>query len=199
LVPDALLVRRGPSRARCVALTFDDGPDHLTEEYLGALDELDVRATFFVVGEACARYPDAVLEMVRRGHEVAGHGYTHRRFTELPSDALREELGALAGHLPPPLGRPLVRPPYGDVSLRTLATCALAGWSTVLWSLDSEDHRVYDAASVAARISPGNVRPGDILLLHEGQRWTIEALPTIVGRLREADYELVTVNELLRG
>lgn len=73
-----------PSR-RCgaprhVALTFDDGPDPVsTPRFLDALDGLGARATFFVLGDAVVRHPGVVRETVRRGHEVAVHGWSHDR------------------------------------------------------------------------------------------------------------------------
>lgn len=75
-----------------MALTFDDGPDPVsTPRFLDALDELSVRATFFVLGARVDGHPRVVREAVRRGHEVAVHGWTHDR-PWLP-DAARERAG----------------------------------------------------------------------------------------------------------
>jgi peptidoglycan/xylan/chitin deacetylase (PgdA/CDA1 family) len=90
-----------------------------------------------------------------------------------------------------------VRPPQGAATLGSLARCARAGFTTVLWSLDSDDCRDESPAALAARLGPERVSPGEIVLLHEGQRWTLEALPAILGGLRDAGYALVTVSELL--
>ncbi|HWU86736.1 MAG TPA: polysaccharide deacetylase family protein, partial [Kofleriaceae bacterium] len=68
------LLRRGPSSPRRVALTFDDGPDHMTGQYLDLLDELGVPATFFVVGASAVARPEAVRDYIRRGHQLASHG-----------------------------------------------------------------------------------------------------------------------------
>jgi len=198
LLPNALLVRRGSTRGRRIALTFDDGPDELTPVYLDLLDRLGVRATFFVVGQACARNRAALLDTVARGHEVAGHGFTHRRFTKLSALELRDELTQTAALLPPPQGRrALFRPPHGATSLATLTRCARAGFTTVMWSCDSLDAKTSSADAVVAALAPENVSPGDIVLLHEGQQWTLEALPRVVDRLRGAGYELCTVGEIL--
>src|SRR5579871_5216189 len=85
------LVRRGPLANRRVALTFDDGPDARTAEYLDALDELAVPATFFVCGANAAARPELVREYVRRGHQVGGHGYDHTRFTKLSPRELLDQ------------------------------------------------------------------------------------------------------------
>jgi len=195
----ALRHRRGgkamaPGR---VALTFDDGPAPLTSEYLRVLGALDARATFFLVGEMCVEYPELVRAIAVQGHEVAGHGYTHRRFTSLTRAELEAELLRTAAVLPPtPAAKKLVRPPYGAVSLGTLATCVRHGFTSVMWSLNSGDWRERSAPDVANTFVEA-VAPGEIVLLHEGQPWTLDALPTIIQNLRKWGHELVTVSELL--
>jgi peptidoglycan/xylan/chitin deacetylase (PgdA/CDA1 family) len=198
IAPRRFLLLRGPARGRRVALTFDDGPHAHTAAYLDALERLDLRATFFLVGRACVERPSAVLEMVRRGHEVANHSFTHRLFPSLDRRAIEEELARTQALLPP-AARPMVRPPQGATSLASLAACARAGFRTVLWSLDSQDYRLRDPGEVAAQVQPARVRAGEIVLLHEGQPWTLAALPEIAGGLRAAGFHLCTVGELLDG
>ena len=196
LAPRDVLVRHGARSSRRVALTFDDGPDELTPRYLDLLDRLAVRATFFLIGESCARSPRAVHEIVARGHEVASHGHTHKTFPSLSARELSAELARVQELIPPSeRRRPLVRPPRGSVSPASLLRCAAAGYTTVLWSLDSDDCRTTSSEEVARRVAGAG--PGEIVLLHEGQTWTLEALPAIVASLRGAGLELVTVGEML--
>lgn len=200
VLPHSLLVTHGPRTRRRIALTFDDGPSELTLPYLELLERHGARATFFVVGTECVRHPELVREMVRRGHEVGGHGYTHERFPELwAHGTLDDELRSTTALLPDARGgRRWVRPPYGALSLTSLVACARAGITLVLWSLDSEDWRFENPRHVAARVSSHTVEPGSIVLLHEGQTWTLDALREIVPELRRSGYELVTVGELFR-
>jgi peptidoglycan/xylan/chitin deacetylase (PgdA/CDA1 family) len=206
-VPRSRLVQRGPAGRRQVALTFDDGPDAMTRDYLDALDELHAKATFFVVGAACEREPELAREYVRRGHQIAGHGWDHTRFSKLSPRALRALLARTAAVLggdglgtararATATARPWVRPPYGDVDARVLGQLLARGSLIALWSLDSLDYEIRDPARVAARCAPSLVSPGEVILLHEGQRWTLDALPRIVGDLRGAGYELVTMAEM---
>jgi peptidoglycan/xylan/chitin deacetylase (PgdA/CDA1 family) len=182
-----------------VALTFDDGPNDLTRAYLDVLERFGACATFFLVGELCAAHPHLVSAIAAGGHELSGHGYTHRRFPSLSADQLREELTRTAALLPPRPGRrPLVRPPHGAVSISSTLTCASAGFTTVLWSHDSGDWDTTRADDVCARFeSPQTLEGGAIVLLHEGQPWTLQALPKILSKLSEAGHDLVTVGDLL--
>src|SRR5687768_12332400 len=91
-LPASRVIRRGPAAVRRVALTFDDGPDDLTGEYLDLLDRLGVSATFFILGERSSDQPQRVREYVRRGHQIAGHGWDHQSFPALSPSQLRDQL-----------------------------------------------------------------------------------------------------------
>jgi peptidoglycan/xylan/chitin deacetylase (PgdA/CDA1 family) len=198
LMPASRVVRRGPSGVRRVAITFDDGPDHMTDEYLTVLDRIGVPATFFLVGEHCAQRPALVNEYVRRGHQIAAHGYDHTRFPDLATRALREQLARTDDVLgPQPTQRPWIRPPYGAMSARVMGTMLAGGYFIALWSLDSLDYATKDVDQLVARCAPDKVSPGEILLFHEGQRWTLDAIPRIVDALRADGYDCVTMADLL--
>jgi peptidoglycan-N-acetylglucosamine deacetylase len=191
------VLRRGPATSKRVALTFDDGPDELTPKYLDRLDDLGIAATFFVSGEGAARHPDLIREYLRRGHQVANHGFDHQRFTTLSRRALLDQIErteqAIGGQV---TGRSWVRPPHGALDARSLFTLRSAGYVVALWSIDSGDHAEHDAARIAERCSPALVASGDVVLLHEGQRGTLDALPHIVAALHAAGLECVTMHDL---
>jgi peptidoglycan/xylan/chitin deacetylase (PgdA/CDA1 family) len=196
-LPKHWLVRRGPQTKNRIALTFDDGPCAESTAYLEILHYFGVRATFFVVGSACRERASELSRIAALGHEVAGHGYTHRRFPTLSSRELMSELARTSELLPEQNGRRLVRPPHGTLSPSVLLTCARAGYTTVLWSRDSADWRVRSSAELVQSFRRIPPEAGDILLFHEGQPWTLAALPEILSQLLEAGHELVTVGELL--
>jgi peptidoglycan-N-acetylglucosamine deacetylase len=190
------LVRRGAPDVRRVALTFDDGPDEYTTEYLALLDDLGVPATFFLCGDRAERRPHLISEYLRRGHQVASHGYDHTRFTKLTRAQLLDQCertdAALGGQA---TGVSWVRPPHGSLDATSTLSLIAAGYTVALWSLDSEDHTDRDVDSLVARCTQ-NTRPGEVLLFHEGQAWTLAALPRIVSALRAAELECVTMFDL---
>ena len=75
--------------------------------------------------------------------------------------------------------------------------CAAAGYTTVMWSRDSDDCRTLASDDVVARVVPADLTPGEIVLLHEGQSWTLAALPRILTALADAGWRAVTVGEIL--
>jgi peptidoglycan-N-acetylglucosamine deacetylase len=197
--PPSVFVRRVRTKEPLISLTFDDGPDEHTPELLDVLQSFGLRATFFVVGEHSRKRARELARIVARGHEVASHGYAHRPIVSMSFRELREDLLSTQALLPAQLGRrPLFRPPRGELSPRALAATWWLGYTTVLWSLDSLDHRPLDAGAIAARLSGPGLEAGDIVLFHEGEAATREALPAIARMLRRRGLSSVPVSELLR-
>src|SRR4051794_30978051 len=157
------VLRRGPTKSRRVALTFDDGPDDLTERYLDVLDELGVPATFFLIGQRASDYPDLVRAYLRRGHQIAGHGHDHTRFTKLGRRALLAQCAqtetALGGQAS---GGRWFRPPHGSLDASSLLHLVTSGYTVAMWSVDSRDYGTHDPAEVAANC--GHTTAGDVLL-----------------------------------
>lgn len=196
------------AHARAVALTFDDGPDASLDLFLAALDRAGARATFFLVGEQVLRYPDAPRAIISAGHEVAVHGFTHRghlrRFPwEVARDLqrARDTIEDAAG-----CETRLYRPPYGLFSMGSWCEAGRQGWHRVLWNRWGKD---WEASATPERIAAeiGCPRAGDILLLHDSDRYsapgswrnTLAALPIIFDRLASAGLQARTVSELLRS
>jgi peptidoglycan/xylan/chitin deacetylase (PgdA/CDA1 family) len=185
----------GLGRPGHVALTFDDGPHPAsTPRFLDALEELGVRATFFVLGENAARCPATARELVRRGHEVAVHGWSHDR-PWLPSPARdARELERAAGTVGDVTGRAphWYRPPYGILTSGRWAAARHAGLRPVLWTAWGKDWR-HDAtpASVRAAVT-ADLDGGGTILLHDTDhasapgswRAALGALPGLVADCR---------------
>lgn len=191
------MVWRGPATARRVALTFDDGPGELTAAYLDALASVDAPATFFLMGFYVERQPEALGAYLRGGHQIAGHGYFHERFTRLGVRGLGDELTRMERALGTlPWGR-WVRPPHGTLGLADSGVMLARGYTVAMWSFDSLDYDGADAATLVERCRPDRVAPGEVMLFHEHNQATIDALPEIVRGLRADGYELVTMADLL--
>jgi peptidoglycan/xylan/chitin deacetylase (PgdA/CDA1 family) len=191
-----------------VALTFDDGPDPVfTPQILDALSARGARATFFVLGERAAKYPELIRRIHAEGHTVGTHTQHHRlRFHfGSPSYIKREIEDAIAvvgGILP---AQPkLFRPPQG---LRT--PCFSSGWrktsglTCVTWSVRGLDSRATTAGAIVARIEH-RLEPGAIVTLHDGtglgggtdREPTLAALTTILTECETRGLRCVALNEV---
>jgi peptidoglycan-N-acetylglucosamine deacetylase len=186
---------------RAVALTFDDGPDpSRTPALLDALAELEVEATFFCVGAEVDAHPALARRIARDGHELGNHTYTHRYLPLARSRAVGRELAAADAALVRATGAApvIARPPYGGRAMRTARAFARHGKRMVLWDVNSYDWKGAPAAEVAARVL-ARVRPGSVVLLHDGGRRgadTVAAVRLLVPALRAQGYALATVSKL---
>jgi len=193
---------RGGGDAPRIALTFDDGPDPArTPALLDALAELDVKATFFLVGAAVEAHPAVSRRIADDGHEIGNHTYDHSYLPLLHAGDVAAQLAATDRAIHAATGRvpTLARPPYGGRSPSTVRAFARAAKQLVLWDVNSFDWRGAAADAVARRVLD-RARPGSIVLLHEaraGGEVTIEAVRRIVPALRARGFELVTAGELL--
>jgi peptidoglycan/xylan/chitin deacetylase (PgdA/CDA1 family) len=170
----------------------------MTTEYLDVLGKAGVRATFFVIGSRCGDHSTALAETARRGHDVAGHGWSHTPFTQLSTTALESELAKTSSLLPSTRGRArMVRPPFGRMTPRSLFGSYRAGYASAMWSFDPLDWQATTTNDVVRAVDPSKLRGGDIVLLHEERRNTLDALPEMIRRVQDAGFELVTLSDLV--
>jgi peptidoglycan-N-acetylglucosamine deacetylase len=162
----------GISHSRHVALTFDDGPDPAsTPSFLRLLEELGVRATFFVLGR---HLEDRGLlrEMADRGHEIGVHGWDHRPVALHRPTVLRDGIARTRDLVADTTAAPVrwYRPPYGVLTPASWWAANHAGLRTVLWSAWGRDwERRATPASVTCLVQV-QLRPGGTVLLHDSDR-----------------------------
>lgn len=182
--------------APVVALTFDDGPHPAyTELLLEGLRERGIKATFFLIGVNVEGHEDIVRQIADDGHLIGNHTYSHVQLTSIPDEEACEEIDGANQVIGEACGQQIryIRPPFGSWQ-EDLES--LTDMQVVLWSVDPEDWRVQDTQTVVERVL-NEVEDGDIILLHDVYRTSVEAALQIVDRLTERGYEFVRVDELL--
>lgn len=192
LIPVAGCIRYEPDPG-AVALTFDDGPHPTwTPQVLDILDFAGIKATFFVIGENVARYPNLTAEIQRRGHSVQNHSYTHSDLVTLSNDQVDGELTRTNAEIQETgVSRPgCLRPPYGSYDQRIDLLAANRGLELVLWDVDPRDWARPGVPTIVDRATQAG--SGDIILLHDGggdRSQTVEALPEIITELDAQGYD----------
>lgn len=193
---------RGSERRALVALTFDDGPGPDTLRILSTLNRLRVPGTFFVIGRQLAGRERQLRAIVAHGDEIGVHSWSHPDLTRLRVARVRAEIVGTRNAIRARAGvEPLLyRPPYGAIDRRVMAAVAPARMAPVLWDVDGDDWARTATPARVARTVLAEVRPGSIILLHDGggrRGVTARALPRIVAGLRARGLEAVLVSELL--
>lgn len=195
----AVAYTHGPRR-REVALSFDDGPSPLTEQFVAMLRANHAVATFFMVGEQLgARYRSVLQSELRDGDALGDHTWSHPYLTRAGDvrGQLAHTLAAirgLSGYTPC-----VFRPPYGAYDTAVLRTARALGLASIMWEVDPSDYTLPGAGAIAQRVL-AQVRPGSIVLSHDGggpRTQTLQAYPRIIAALRARGYRFVTVPQLL--
>lgn len=182
-----------------IAITFDVAWENSnTEELISILKDNDARATFFVTGDFCDRYPEDVKRFFDAGHEIENHSDQHphvlgANVNDLISDTREcsRKIKMLTGEEPT-----LYRAPYGEYDDSLITTLDGMGMKVIQWDVDSVDWKKGSAADIKKKVLKG-VKPGSILLFHNDLENTTEALPDILANLKSQGFEFVTVSELV--
>ncbi len=187
---------------KLVAFTFDDGPYAYTSQLLDGLKARNVRATFFMVGQsgACgvAGKQEMINRMVREGHQVANHTWSHvTPFGKLSSSEMKSEVDRVYPYLKTAMGgdfKQLVRIPGGDMSSRTSST---VNYPMIRFDFNAEDYIHRDVNKTYNAII-SSVKDGSIVCLHDRIKQSCDAALKAIDYLQARGYECVTISELFR-
>lgn len=196
------IITRVHTNQKVAALTFDDGPDpRYTLEVLKILEEHQVPATFFVIGEDALLNPEIVVAQVYAGHEVENHSFTHPDLLKNTDLTTNEEILWCQQAIAELTDREPVyfRPPRGLYNRDILKLAGVYGYRVVLWTVCLENRTAPTPEAMAARVVK-KCGPGSIILAHDGRTdrsKTVQALPLLIESLQKKGYRMVTLHQLL--
>ena len=177
-----------------IAITFDDGPGRYTKDILKTLTKYDANATFFVLGNKVEVYDETAREIVKQGSEIGNHSYNHKWLIKLKSDDFVDQVNQTQSIVKriTVITPKVLRPTYGSVNDTIRKNTNL---DIVLWNVDTLDWKIKDPKQIANRVI-GKVEDGDIVLMHDTHKRTVEALKIILPELKKEGFQFVTVSEL---
>lgn len=179
-----------------VAITFDDGPRRsTTTKLLDGLKEMDVKATFFLVGKYIEGNEDIVKRMYEEGHLIGNHTYDHIDLSTVSNAKAVEEIEctnnmicSITGFTPQ-----YIRPPFGRYSEKLQSKINM---TPVMWSIDPNDWNTTNVNAVVKCVVK-NVKSGDIILLHDFYDSSVTAALEIVSELKAKGFIFVTVDQII--
>jgi peptidoglycan/xylan/chitin deacetylase (PgdA/CDA1 family) len=197
-----IVMRRRSSGGKFVALTFDDGPNPAqTAKILNILKAEKVRATFFMVGRMARYHPDTARAVARAGMLIGDHTENHASLPGMTDAKVADEIAKGQASIRSVTGVTTrwFRSPYGAVGSSTRVAASRRGMRVASWSVDPNDWKNPPAKSIESFVV-GHVRPGSIVLLHDGggqnRANTVAALPGIIKALKKQGYRFVTLDQL---
>lgn len=188
-------VRLSGPKGPQVGLSFDDGPGPYTPRILKVLDAHHVHATFFQVGVHVLGSGAIERRILGSGSFVQDHSWKHElRPSRDSMSRTKSVIAKTAGFTPC-----LFRPPYGDRGGSVVSDAHGLGLRTIIWNVDPQDWSSPGSGAIAKRVM-SQVRPGSIILLHDGperRAQTLSALPVILDRLAARGLRPVPIETLL--
>lgn len=188
------VVTRFATSGKEVWLTIDDGPSEDTLAVLDLFDAHQVKATFFVKGVLAERHGETAREILRRGHTLANHSQTHPQATFwcLPPGRIAREiddcnriLTSITGEQPR-----WFRAPVGMKNFTVHPALARRRMRLIGWTARGFDAVRSDPGEILSRMLP-HVRPGAILVMHQGREHSLRVLEQVILSLKALGYAFV--------
>lgn len=218
---ELLIANRGARDEPNVALTFDDGPSpYSTPEILDILHSNSCRASFFMIGRWAKDYPKLVRTIASNGHAIGGHSFTHggddgsKQFgnLRLGNQIIEDIIGKPLKYMRVPNFAYNALERDGSLRVKELLEQDFQikvhsrDITVVGCDVDPADWAYnISAVEIIQRVLSGT-QNGSIIDLHDGSQKkyqhadratrTIEALPTIITRLKERKFNLVSLDEM---
>ena len=198
-----------PRGTRQIALTYDDGPnDPHTLRLLEVLARHGAHATFFLIGRYVEQRPDIAREIVKAGHVVGNHTFTHPLLIFKTAAEVHKELTDCRSALQDAIGAHsnLFRPPFGGRRPAVVRVVRELGLQPVMWNVTGYDWNAPPAAVIERKVSR-QIRGGDVILLHDGghkqlgadRSQTVLATENLIQRYKQDGYEFVTISEMMQN
>ena len=188
----------GNRNKKDIAITFDDGPNpYFTQKILDILDSFNVKATFFVIGKKCLKYPEILKEIKQRGHLIGNHTFSHKSGDfEMCNNEIVRAIGEVSNY---------VRPPFYDLSFCSKESGYLQDKFIITGDVDSKDYLSISRDEVLKNVLV-DAKNGSIIDFHDGSeidddlkirpQKTIDALPEIITMLLRNQFNFVRIDAM---
>lgn len=184
-----------------VALSFDAAwGNEDTKKILDILKKYKINVTFFMTGGWVKEYPDDVKAIYEAGHDLGNHSENHKHMPQLNNNEINDELNFVTTKVKDLTGYTmfLFRPPYGDYNNQVITQAKSCGYYSIQWDVDSLDWKNYGIDSIIDTVLNNKaLKNGSIILMHNGAKYTAEALPKVIEGLKQKGYEIVPISKLI--
>ncbi len=171
-----------PTQKRKLYLTFDDGPTPgVTHEVLAILEEYEIKASFFCVGEMVMNHPDILADIVNSGHAVGNHTYKHLNGWKTELDKYIENVSLGAKYVK----SDFFRPPYGKITTSQI-NALKDKYFIIMWSVLSYDFDMKTSKEQCLENVVSTIKPGAIIVFHDSKKSAEKMLYALPRFIEEA-------------
>ncbi len=176
-----------------IMLTFDDGPSIYTDELIEYLNKENCNATFFILGNKVKMYADTLKKSISYGNEIGNHSYNHKWLAKLTLNEYNEQIDKTQNLIKEHIGitPSIIRPTYGSLNEMIKKNTSL---DIVLWNVDTLDWKYKNVDKIVKRATK-NLKEGNIILMHDTHKRTIDAVKKIVPIIKEKGFKCITVSD----
>jgi len=201
------IIKGCKTKEKTVVLTFDDGPQPVfTSRILDLLENHNVKAAFFLSGNKINDNKEIVKRMIREGHELCNHAYSHSdllfksaKFIKAEITSTDQQIIACGG-----IESRFFRPPFGRFNLSLYHTLKQMKKKLILWNIPTHDYKTADPHKIVQRVLR-RLKPGGIIVLHDAGKKkgsidrspTLDALKILLTVIQDSGYRIKPLAELL--
>ena len=157
------VIWRKSTSEKVIYLTFDDGPvPEVTLLVLDLLDNFNVKATFFCVGENVEKYPETYTEVLRRGHKTGNHTFNHIKGFSTSTDEYINNTVKAAEFI----DSKLFRPPHGQITFKQIKALK-TNYMIIMWDLITHDYNNKLTPKIILKTIKRHSRNGCIFVFHD--------------------------------
>jgi peptidoglycan/xylan/chitin deacetylase (PgdA/CDA1 family) len=175
-----------------IFLTFDDGPNEYTLKILEILKNFDAKATFFVCGKNCQKYPEILKKIFSAGHSIGNHSFSHsikfffnfKNEIEKTNEIIKEITG---------IETKIFRPPWGVLTPWLKNELLKNGYKIILWDIDSGDWKRKISDKIFKKI-----KPNSIILFHDTLQTSL-FLSKILATIKKEGYVFKVASHIGEG
>jgi peptidoglycan-N-acetylglucosamine deacetylase len=194
------VICRGETKLKEISITFDDGPDPVFSPLiLDILHQKNIKATFFLIGQHITGNEGIVKAMDEAGHILGNHSYSHSNFWDfwppfrIYRDLIKNEsiIRDITGKKPN-----FFRPPYGVINPMVSSALRRTTFQVIAWSNWSGDTITRNPEVLIKKVT-GNLKPGDIILLHDNQEITTVILEKLIEEICSNGFRVIPLDQLI--
>ena len=176
-----------------VFITFDDGPTpEFTQWILNLLNSLEIKSTFFCVGEKAKRYPNLISEILKKGHSIGNHTYSHKNGWFSTVDSYLKEIEKCSDFVNK---TNLFRPPYGKIYPWQIKK-VLKNYKIIMWDILSFDFKKNQNSEKFQKNILDNIERGSIIVFHDNknsEKILKENLEDVLRKIRKKGFSFSTL------